>query len=236
MGIEASGVVRRNRFGRWPFRGRRPGNGSVPGRHRHHRGHRPATAGQGAGGMVLHRRRDDLGGFRHGLLRAGPPWPSVKAGQRVLVHAAAGGVGMAAVAAGPALGVWRCSPRPAAASGTRCGPWALTTTTSLIRAAWSSRTSSGRSPVGAAWMWCSTRCPAISWMLRCGWLPPVGCSWRWARPTSATPEVVAQDHPGVRYRAFDLFEAGPDRIQQMLAESGCAVRRRRAAAVAGDEV
>jgi polyketide synthase 12 len=32
------------------------------------------------------------------------------------------------------------------------------------------------------------------------------------------PEVVARDHPGVRYRAFDLFEAGPDRIAEMLDE------------------
>ena len=32
------------------------------------------------------------------------------------------------------------------------------------------------------------------------------------------PGVVAEQHAGVRYRAFDLFEAGPDRIQRMLAE------------------
>ncbi|MCV7381188.1 polyketide synthase [Mycobacterium alsense] len=32
------------------------------------------------------------------------------------------------------------------------------------------------------------------------------------------PEAVARDHSGVRYRAFDLFEAGPDRIAQMLDE------------------
>lgn len=32
------------------------------------------------------------------------------------------------------------------------------------------------------------------------------------------PEVIAQQYPGVRYRAFDLFEAGPDRIAQILAE------------------
>jgi polyketide synthase 12 len=31
-------------------------------------------------------------------------------------------------------------------------------------------------------------------------------------------EAVAREHPGVRYRAFDLFEAGPDRIQEILAE------------------
>ncbi|MFO7566199.1 MAG: SDR family NAD(P)-dependent oxidoreductase, partial [Enhygromyxa sp.] len=32
------------------------------------------------------------------------------------------------------------------------------------------------------------------------------------------PEQVAKDHPGVTYRAFDLIDAGLDRIQQMLRE------------------
>ena len=32
------------------------------------------------------------------------------------------------------------------------------------------------------------------------------------------PDVVAEQHAGVRYRAFDLFEAGPDHIQRMLAD------------------
>ncbi|HEV7774649.1 MAG TPA: type I polyketide synthase [Conexibacter sp.] len=32
------------------------------------------------------------------------------------------------------------------------------------------------------------------------------------------PDRVAADHPGVRYRAFDLLEAGPERLQAMLAE------------------
>ncbi|HEX8051915.1 MAG TPA: SDR family NAD(P)-dependent oxidoreductase, partial [Thermoleophilaceae bacterium] len=32
------------------------------------------------------------------------------------------------------------------------------------------------------------------------------------------PDEVAAQHPGVRYRAFDLAEAGPDRIQAMLLE------------------
>ena len=50
------------------------------------------------------------------------------------------------------------------------------------------------------------------------------------------PDVVARDHSGVRYRAFDLFEAGPDRIAQMLDELVGAVRRRRATPVAGDQV
>ncbi|OBH79451.1 polyketide synthase [Mycobacterium mantenii] len=32
------------------------------------------------------------------------------------------------------------------------------------------------------------------------------------------PDAVARTHPGVTYRAFDLMEAGPDRIAEMLAE------------------
>ena len=32
------------------------------------------------------------------------------------------------------------------------------------------------------------------------------------------PDAVAAAHPGVTYRAFDLLEAGPDRLQAMLAE------------------
>ena len=32
------------------------------------------------------------------------------------------------------------------------------------------------------------------------------------------PEATARQYPGVRYRAFDLFEAGPERIAQMLDE------------------
>jgi polyketide synthase 12 len=32
------------------------------------------------------------------------------------------------------------------------------------------------------------------------------------------PEVVAREHAGVTYRSYDLFEAGPERMQQMLLE------------------
>ena len=32
------------------------------------------------------------------------------------------------------------------------------------------------------------------------------------------PEEVAEQHPGVSYRAFDLFEAGPERTEEILAE------------------
>ena len=43
------------------------------------------------------------------------------------------------------------------------------------------------------------------------------------------PEQVAAEHPGVAYRAFDLVEAGPERIGEMLAEIARALRARRAA-------
>ena len=32
------------------------------------------------------------------------------------------------------------------------------------------------------------------------------------------PDEVAESHPGVAYRAFDVMEAGPERIQEMLGE------------------
>ncbi|MCV7349539.1 acyltransferase domain-containing protein [Mycobacterium parmense] len=147
----------------------------------------------------------------------------VQPGQRVLIHAATGGVGMAAVQLARHLGLevfatasrgkwdtlramgfddswrgiwgWRCLRPLVGASGTRCGRWGLTRTIFRIRAVWSSRGSSGRSPVGAGSMWCWIRWPVSSWMPRCGWWPPVGCSWRWARPTSATPASSPRTTP-----------------------------------------
>src|ERR1019366_5603933 len=32
------------------------------------------------------------------------------------------------------------------------------------------------------------------------------------------PQSVAEERPGVRYQSYDLFEAGPQRMQEMLAE------------------
>ena len=49
-------------------------------------------------------------------------------------------------------------------------------------------------------------------------------------------DAVAREHPGVRYRAFDLFEAGADRIQAILARIGRAFRRGGAAALAGEGI
>ncbi len=47
------------------------------------------------------------------------------------------------------------------------------------------------------------------------------------------PGVIAQQYPGVRYRAFDLFEAGPGPHCADPCRARHAVRRWGAAAVAG---
>ena len=59
------------------------------------------------------------GGVPDGVLRPGRPGRACRPASRLLVHAAAGGVGMAAVQLARHLGA-RCSPRPARASGTPC--------------------------------------------------------------------------------------------------------------------
>ncbi|WP_141772635.1 SDR family NAD(P)-dependent oxidoreductase, partial [Mycobacterium malmoense] len=45
-----------------------------------------------------------------------------------------------------------------------------------------------------------------------------GCFVEMGKTDLRDPQAIAQQFPGVRYRAFDLMEAGPDRIAAMLAE------------------
>lgn len=66
---------------------------------------------------------------------------TLAAGQRILIHAGAGGVGMAAVQLAKHVGP-RSTPPPAPASGPRCGPWESTTNTWPRHATWSSPRSS----------------------------------------------------------------------------------------------
>lgn len=91
----------------------------------------------------------------------------VRAGQKVLVHAAAGGVGMAAVQLARSWGL-RFSPPPVAASGIPCGSLVLTTTISATPAPWNSRRSSATPPAAPESTWCSTRWPASLSTRRCG--------------------------------------------------------------------
>jgi mycoketide-CoA synthase len=141
----------------------------------------------------------------------------VKPGQRVLVHAAAGGVGMAAVQLARHFGL------EVFATASR-GKWDtlramgfdddhISDSRSLefedkFRAA-----AGGR---GMDLVLDSLSGDFVDASLRL--VAPGGAFLEMGKTDIRDPEVVAQDHAGVRYRAFDLFEAGPERIQQMLDE------------------
>jgi mycoketide-CoA synthase len=141
----------------------------------------------------------------------------VKPGQRVLVHAAAGGVGMAAVQLARHFGL------EVFATASR-GKWDtlraigfdddhISDSRSLefedkFRAATGGR--------GMDVVLDSLSGDFVDASLRL--VAPGGVFLEMGKTDIRDPEVVAQDHAGVRYRAFDLFEAGPERIQQMLGE------------------
>jgi polyketide synthase 12 len=141
----------------------------------------------------------------------------VKPGQRVLVHAAAGGVGMAAVQLARYFGL------EVFATASR-GKWDtlramgfdddhISDSRSLefedkFRAATGGR--------GMDVVLDSLSGDFVDASLRL--VAPGGVFLEMGKTDIRVPEVVARDHAGVRYRAFDLFEAGPERIQQMLDE------------------
>ncbi|MBV8861940.1 MAG: acyltransferase domain-containing protein, partial [Mycobacterium sp.] len=141
----------------------------------------------------------------------------VKAGQRVLVHAAAGGVGMAAVQLARHLGL------EVFATASR-GKW------DTLRAMGfdedhiaDSRTcefedkfravTGGR---GVDVVLDSLAGEFVDASLRL--VAPGGVFLEMGKTDIRDPDVVAHQHSGVRYRAFDLFEAGADHIQQMLTD------------------
>ncbi|MDV7224309.1 zinc-binding dehydrogenase, partial [Streptomyces prunicolor] len=51
-----------------------------------------------------------------------------------------------------------------------------------------------------------------------GLLPRGGRFLEMGKADIRDPEVVVEAHPGVRYRAFDLFEVSPERLGRMLGE------------------
>ncbi|WP_406815463.1 SDR family NAD(P)-dependent oxidoreductase [Mycobacterium sp. M23085] len=142
---------------------------------------------------------------------------AAKPGQRVLVHAAAGGVGMAAVQLARQIGL------EVFATASR-GKW------DTLRAMGfdddhiaDSRSlefeEKFRTVTGMAGMDIvldSLSGDFVDASLRL--TAPGGVFLEMGKTDIRDPEVVARDHSGVRYRAFDLFEAGPDRIAQMLDE------------------
>ncbi|WP_099287881.1 type I polyketide synthase [Mycobacterium persicum] len=142
---------------------------------------------------------------------------SVRSGQRILVHAATGGVGMAAVQLARHWGL------EVFATASK-GKWDtlramgfdddhISDSRSLdfedkFRAATGGR--------GVDVVLDSLAGDFVDASLRL--VSPGGAFLEMGKTDIREPEVIAQRYPGVRYRAFDLFEAGPDRIAQILAE------------------
>jgi NADPH:quinone reductase-like Zn-dependent oxidoreductase/acyl carrier protein len=140
-----------------------------------------------------------------------------RAGQKLVVHAAAGGVGMAAVAVGRHLGLevfGTASP----------GKWPVLAAMGLDEAhVASSRTAGFADQFRAA-----TGGEGADIVLNSlageltdaglGLLRPGGVFIEMGKTDIRDATRVASDHPGVAYRAIDLGWAGPARIGQMLAE------------------
>jgi acyl transferase domain-containing protein/NADPH:quinone reductase-like Zn-dependent oxidoreductase/short-subunit dehydrogenase/surfactin synthase thioesterase subunit len=138
----------------------------------------------------------------------------VRPGETVLVHSAAGGTGMAAVQLLRHFG--------AEVFGTASpGKWAATTLDDAHLA--SSRDLGFAEKILAA-----TGGRGVDVVLNSLTGGFIDASLRLLRPGGRFAEMgktdirdaatVAASHPGVAYRAFELIEAGPDRIGQMLAE------------------
>ncbi|MEB4212195.1 type I polyketide synthase, partial [Mycobacterium sp. 94-17] len=140
-----------------------------------------------------------------------------KAGQRVLVHAAAGGVGMAAVQLARHLGL------EVFATASR-GKWDTLRDLGFdddhiadsrsLEFEDKFRAVTGRAGMDIVLDSLSGEFVDASLRLTA----PGGVFLEMGKTDIRDPEVVAREHQGVRYRAFDLFEAGPDRIAQMLDE------------------
>ena len=142
---------------------------------------------------------------------------AAKPGQRVLVHAAAGGVGMAAVQLARHLGL------EVFATASR-GKWDtlramgfdddhIGDSRSLEFEDKFRAVTAGR---GMDVVLDSLAGDFVDASLRL--VAPGGIFLEMGKTDIRDPGEVAEEHHGVRYRAFDLFEAGPERIQQMLDE------------------
>ncbi|SON61905.1 Phenolphthiocerol synthesis polyketide synthase type I Pks15/1 [Mycobacterium simulans] len=145
---------------------------------------------------------------------------SVKPGQRILVHAAAGGVGMAAV---QLARHWGLEVFATASKGKWDTLRAMGFDDDHIADSRSLefeekfRAVTGRTgTAGMDIVLDSLSGDFVDASLRL--TTPGGTFLEMGKTDIRDAVVVAEQHAGVRYRAFDLFEAGPDRIAQMLAE------------------
>ncbi|UUU37373.1 SDR family NAD(P)-dependent oxidoreductase [Streptomyces sp. CA-210063] len=149
----------------------------------------------------------------HGLVDLG----RLRAGDRVLIHAGAGGVGSAAVQLARHLGaeVYATASRPKwealRAAGLDDAHIADSRTTDFHEAFL--RATDGRG------MDIVLNCLAGEFIdASLGLLPRGGRFVEMGKTDPRDPGRLAVDHPGVEYRPFDLADPGPERIQEILRE------------------
>jgi polyketide synthase 12 len=146
----------------------------------------------------------------HGLLRIA----SLKKGQRVLIHAAAGGVGMAAVRMAKHVGAEiYATASPAKWPVLRdlgLDETHLASSRDLEFAEKFLHSSGGRGMDVVLNSLAHTFVDASLTLL-----PGGGHFVEMGKTDIRDPHQVAADHPGVDYEAFDLYEAGPDAIHDM---------------------
>ena len=139
----------------------------------------------------------------------------VRAGESVLVHAAAGGVGMAAVQLARHLGAEVFGTASAgkwdALRGEGLEETRIASSRDLRFESALLAASGGR---GMDVVLNSLAREFVDASLRL--LPRGGRFLEMGKTDIRDPRQVAEDHPGVVYRDFDLIEAGPDRIKEML--------------------
>ncbi|GAB7188310.1 SDR family NAD(P)-dependent oxidoreductase [Kitasatospora sp. Ki12] len=142
---------------------------------------------------------------------------AVRPGERVLVHAATGGVGMAAVQVARHLG--------AEVFGTASpGKWPALAELGLDEAHiansrtldFADRFRTATDGAGVDVVLNSLAREFVDASL--GLLPRGGRFVEMGKTDVRDAEQVGLDHPGVTYRAFDMLDAGPERIRQMLHE------------------
>ncbi|MEU2929433.1 type I polyketide synthase [Streptomyces sp. NPDC007251] len=146
----------------------------------------------------------------HGLFRVA----DLKKGQRVLIHAAAGGVGMAAVQlarhAGAEIYATASPAKWPVLRGLGLDEAHLASSRDLEFAEKFQSSSGGR---GVDVVLNSLAHQFVDASLTL--LPHGGHFVEMGKTDIRDPRRVAADHPGVDYEAFDLYEAGPDAIHEM---------------------
>ncbi|MBS4727409.1 SDR family NAD(P)-dependent oxidoreductase [Mycobacterium sp. SM1] len=142
---------------------------------------------------------------------------AIRPGQSILVHAATGGVGMAAVQlarhwgaevfATASVGKWDTLRRMGFDEDHIADSRTLEFEKKFLS------TTRGR---GVDVVLNSLAGDFVDASLRL--LPRGGCFIDMGKTDIRDAQMIAQQHPGVRYQAFDLAQAGPQRIEQMLTE------------------